>query len=77
MINIFNKVTKEDVDKSQPDNALLHFYFEVTLKVEQKELTDLELTFKGMRDENRLIITSYQLQSVEGNAGMIYKNTYL
>ena len=78
MINIFNKVTKEDVDKSRPDTALLYLYYEVTLKANQEKFTNLELTFKGMRDEESIIIiTSDDLQSMASQIGMIHKNIYL
>ena len=76
-INNFNKVAKEDVDNSSPDATLLSLKFEVTLKAEQKELKDLQLTFNGMRDENTLTITSYQLQSMQSNSGMIHKSIHL
>ena len=68
---------KKDVDNSSPDTTLLSLNFEVTLKAEQKELTDLELIFKGMRDEMSLIVTSYQLQAIQSNSGMTHKSIYL
>ena len=65
------KVTKEDVDNSRPDTSLLCLKFKVTFKGHQ-ELTDLELTFNGMRDEDSLVIFSYDLQS-----GMDNINRYI
>ena len=70
---IFDKVTKEAVDKSHPDTTLHFLKFKATLKAEQK-LSDLKLTFKGMRDEESLIITSHELQN---QYGMIHNDIYL
>ena len=74
-VNIFDKVSKETVDNSRLDTALLCLTFEATLKADQK-LSDLELTFKGMREEKNVFvkITSFQLQSMLNNTGMIYNN---
>ena len=74
MINIFDKVTKEDVDKSRPDTALLYLKFEATHKAEQKKLSNLRITFKGTRDEESVIITSGELQSIQSHNGMIHKD---
>ena len=75
MINIFAKVTKEAVDNSRPNTALLFLKFRAILKAEQK-LSDLKLTFKGMRDEDTLIITSDDLQSMQIRDGTMHKNIY-
>ena len=77
MLQYFHKVTKEDVDNSNVDTALLFLKLKVTSKAEQKVLTDLELTFKGMSDANSLTIASYELQLMKGNTGMIYEDIYL
>ena len=74
MINIVDKVTKEDVDNSRPDTALLYLKFEVTRKAEQQKLSNLKLTFKGMRDDESLTITSDELQLMQSHNGMIHKN---
>ena len=76
MINIFYKVTKEAVDKSHPDTALLYLKFKATLKAEQM-LSDLELTFKGMKDEESLIITTDDLKSIQSHNSMIHNDIYL
>ena len=77
-INIFDKVTKEAVDNSRPDTALLCLTFEATLKTNQ-EVSDIELTFKGMSEEESVIIniTSFQLQSMQNNTGMTNKDICL
>ena len=77
MIIIFYKVTKEAVDNSRPDSALLYFKFEATHKAEQEKLSNLKLTFKGMRDEESVIITSGELQSIQIHNGMIHNDIYL
>ena len=71
----FDKVTKEAVDNSRPDTVLLCLTFEATLKADQ-ELSDLELAFKGMREEESVIIniTSFQLQSIQNNTSMTNKD---
>lgn len=74
MINIVDKVTKEDVDNSRPDTALLYLKFEVTRKAEQQKLSNLKLTFKGMRDDESLTITSDELQSMQSHNGMKHKD---
>ena len=75
---LFYKVTKEAVDTSRPDTALLCLTFEATLKTDKK-LSDLELIFKGIREEESVIIniTSHQLESMQSNAGMLYKRYLL
>ena len=52
------------VDKCQPDMALPYLKFKVSLK-DKKELTDLELTFKGIGQQTSLVIPSYDLQQVQ------------
>ena len=74
MINIVDKVTKEDVDNSHPDTALLYLKFEATHKTEQEKLSNLKLTFKGMRDEESVTITSDELQLMQTHNGMIHKD---
>ena len=71
-INIFDKVTKEAVDNSHPDTALRYLKFVATLKSEQENISDLKLTFKGMRDEESLIIPSYDLQLIQSHNGMTH-----
>ena len=57
---------------TQPDtNVLPYLKFKVTLKDHQK-LTDLELTFNGMREMISLVITSDELQD-----GMDNINRYI
>ena len=77
MINIFDKVTKEAVDSSRLDTALLYLKFEATHKAEQEKLSNLKLTFKGMRDDESLTITSNELQSMQSHQGKIHNDIYL
>ena len=49
------------IDQCQPDSALPSLKFEVSLKNE-KELTDLELTFKGKSLQKKLVIAVCHLQ---------------
>ena len=58
------KVCRKVVDKCQPDMALPYLKFKVSLK-DKKELTDLELTFKGISQQMSLVIASYDLQQVQ------------
>ena len=44
--------------------ALPYLKFKVSLK-DKKELTDLELTFKGISQQMSLVIASYDLQQVQ------------
>ena len=60
------KITKFAVDQFQYGSALPSIKLKVTPKLPHRELNDLELTFKGMRDDTSLVITSYKLQSVQG-----------
>ena len=64
-LNIFLKVAKDVVDQATLGSSLLYLHFTVKPKDPQK-LTDLELTFNGMRDEKTLVITSYELQQIQG-----------
>ena len=59
-------MTKEAVDQSQHDNALLFLKYEARLK-ENQELTNLELIFKGMECEQTLTITTDELQDTSAN----------
>ena len=65
LLNIVSfKVCRKVVDQCQPDTALPYIKFKVSLK-EEKKLTDLELTFKGISEEMTLVIGSYDLQQVQ------------
>ena len=64
-LNIFLKVAKDVVDQATLGSSSLYLHFTVKPKDPQK-LTDLELTFNGMRDEKTLVITSYELQQIQG-----------
>ena len=77
MIYIFDKVTKEDVDKSHPDTALLYLKFEATHKADLEKISNLKLTFEGTRDEDSVIITSDDLQSMPSHQGKIHNDRYL
>ena len=57
------KVCREVIDQCQPDMALPYLKFKVSLK-DKKELTDLELTFKGISQQMTLVIGSYELQQI-------------
>ena len=70
------KVTKKAVDKSQPDTALLYLKFKASLKPNQ-DLADLELTFKGMRDGEGLVIASNELQAIQGKTGRNIRICYI
>ena len=70
------KVTKKAVDKSQPDTALLYLKFKASLKPNQ-DLADLELTFKGMRDGESLVIASNELQAIKGKTGRKIRICYI
>ena len=59
------KVSKKVVDKSQPDTALPYLNFKALLK-DDEEVTDLELNFKGTREDMRLVIASYDLKQIKG-----------
>ena len=59
------KVSKKVVDKCQPDTALPYLKFKAFLK-DDEEVTDLELNFKGMREETSLVISSYDLKQIKG-----------
>ena len=58
------KVCRKVVDKCQPDTALPYIKFKVSLK-DEKKLTDLDLTFKGIRQKTTLVIGCYDLQQVQ------------
>ena len=49
----------------KPDTALPYLKFQAFLK-DDKEVTDLKLSFKGMREEASLMIASYDLQQMKG-----------
>ena len=70
------KVTKKAVDKSQPDTALLYLKFKASLKPSEN-LADLELTFNGMRDGESLVITSNELEAIQGKTGMNIRICYI
>ena len=70
------KVSKKVVDKCQPDTALPCLKFIAFLK-DDKKVTDLELTFKGMRKETSLVIASYDLQQIKGMEMRQLKPFYL
>ena len=69
-IYICYKVTKEDVYNSCPDTALCYLKFQATLKSKQENISDLELTFNGMRDEKTVTIPSYDLQLIKSHNGI-------
>ena len=58
------KVCREVVNKCQPDMALPYLKFKVSLK-DKKELTDVELVFKGISQQMSLVIASYDLQQIQ------------
>ena len=64
-IFIVLKIFKETVDRCQPDTALPYLNFKALLK-DDEDVTDLELSFKGMREETSLVIASYDLQQIKG-----------
>ena len=70
------KITKKAVDKSQPDTALLSLKFKASLKPSEN-LADLELTFKGMRDGESLVIASNELQAIQGKTGKKIRICYI
>ena len=70
------KITKKAVDKSQPDTALLYLKFKASLKPGE-DLADLELTFKGMRDGESLVIACNELQAIQGKTGRNIKICYI
>ena len=59
------KVCREVIDRCQPDTALPYLKFKVSLK-DNKKLTDLELTFKGISKQMTLVIGCYELQQMQG-----------
>ena len=61
------KVCRKVVDQCQPDAALPYIKFQVSLK-DEKKLTDLDLTFKGIREKTTLVIGCYQLQQIHETA---------
>ena len=62
---VSSKVTKEDVDNSQPDTLLLDLTLNATLK-EIQEPPDLKLRFTGTKEDVMLVIPGYKLQEIEG-----------
>ena len=64
-----HKVTKEAVDQSNPGSALLYLKFKATLK-DTAESSNLVLPFKGMRDNEPIVIASYELQQIQNTTGV-------
>ena len=58
------KICRKVVDQCQPDMALPYIKFKVSLK-DKKELTDVELVFKGISQQMSLVIASYDLQQIQ------------
>ena len=58
------KIRRKVVDQCQPDMALPYIKFKVSLK-DKKELTDVELVFKGISQQMSLVIASYDLQQIQ------------
>ena len=55
------KLSRKVIDKCQPDTTLPCLHFKVFLK-DNKELTDLKLTFNGINEPMSLLIATYELE---------------
>ena len=68
-ITFLNKVTKGAVDQSNPGSALLYLKFQAILK-DTAEYSNLVLPLKGMKDNEPIVISSYELQQAPNTTGV-------